>query len=295
MVSEEQLGRWTGPSSPTEKEKQDRTERMIREAIDAHDAFSGVSLTIYAKGSYANNTNVKADSDVDIAVECQEVVYYRDRDPNADHSGVPYAGIWTPQHLRSEIESALRAKFPGSVDTTGSTALRVNSNTARVDADVVPCFRYVEYFANGQTREGARVFKNDHTFTDNYSKLQLLHGTQKNTRTNHYYKKAVRILKRLENVLVVAGLAEEMPSYLMECLIYNCPDEYFLRSTWRSVMQGCLADIYNYTMTAEPSEESDRWMEVNEVKFLFHSSQKWTREDVHAFASAAWEYMEFDA
>ncbi|RKW85922.1 nucleotidyltransferase, partial [Corynebacterium diphtheriae] len=32
-------------------------------------------------------------------------------------------------------------------------------------------------------------------------------------------KKTVRILKRLENELVAKGLTEEVPSYLLECLI----------------------------------------------------------------------------
>ena len=293
-VTEEQLAGWTGPSSTTEQDKQDRTERMIREAINAHDAFKGSSYSIYAKGSYANNTNVKFDSDVDIAIECTEVMYYEDKDPNVDHSGSPYQGIWTPDYLRSQVEAALRAKFPGTVDSSGSTALRVNSNTARVDADVVPCFSFVEYFANGATREGARVFKKNGGHTENYSKLQLRNGTDKNNRTNTYYKKTVRILKRLENAMVTAGVCDELPSYLMECLIYNCPDEYFARSTWRDVMQGCLADIYNYTLAAEPSKESERWFEVNEAKFLFHATQKWTREQVHTFAGAAWAFVGFE-
>jgi len=94
--------------------------------------------------------------------------------------------------------------------------------------------------------------------------------------------------------MVKAGLSEEIPSYLMECLIYACPDEYFERSTWRGVMQGCLADIYNYTRIAEPDGASDRWVEVNEAKLLFHPTQKWTRAQVHAFANAAWDYMEFE-
>ena len=64
-VTEEQLAGWTDPSSTTEQDKQDRTERMIREAINTHDAFKGSSYKIYAKGSYANNTNVKFDSDVE--------------------------------------------------------------------------------------------------------------------------------------------------------------------------------------------------------------------------------------
>lgn len=94
MVTEEQLAGWTGPSSATEQQKQELTERMIKEAIAAHAAFDGVSLSIYAKGSYANNTNVKSDSDVDIVVECCEVEYWQEYDPSVGGhpAGSPYEG-----------------------------------------------------------------------------------------------------------------------------------------------------------------------------------------------------------
>jgi len=76
MSLEDQLSGWTVPSSDTEKDKQDRTERMIRQAIDAHAPFNNCSLKVFTKGSYANNTNVRLDSDVDIAVECKDVLYW---------------------------------------------------------------------------------------------------------------------------------------------------------------------------------------------------------------------------
>lgn len=90
MVAEEKLEGWTGPSSPTEKDKQERTERMIREAFDAHEEFDGYrsKFAIYAKGSYANNTNVKSDSDVDIVIECKDVYYWEEHDPSA--GGIPW-------------------------------------------------------------------------------------------------------------------------------------------------------------------------------------------------------------
>jgi len=75
MSLEDKLAAWTKPSSDTEQDKQDRTERMIRQAIDSHVAFNNCSLKVYAKGSYANNTNVRSDSDVDVAVECTDVQY----------------------------------------------------------------------------------------------------------------------------------------------------------------------------------------------------------------------------
>src|SRR3989344_6689302 len=108
MSLEEQLTGWTGPSSDSEQEKQERTERMIRQAIAGNVPFRGCCLRIYAKGSYANNTNVRADSDVDIAVECTDVEYWEEAKPGAHPSMTPYTGIWTPEKLRSELLSALR-------------------------------------------------------------------------------------------------------------------------------------------------------------------------------------------
>lgn len=123
MNLEDKLSRWTAPSSDTEQEKQNRTERMIHEAISSHGMFGSCSLRVYAKGSYANNTNVRSDSDVDIAVECTDVLYWEEARAGVFTPGKPYEGVWTPSMLRSEILSALQAKFPGQVDSTGSTAI----------------------------------------------------------------------------------------------------------------------------------------------------------------------------
>ncbi len=53
MSLEDKLSGWTGPSSSTEQDKQDRTERMIRQAIDAHEPFNNCSLKVFAKGDKA--------------------------------------------------------------------------------------------------------------------------------------------------------------------------------------------------------------------------------------------------
>ena len=141
MSLEKTLGQWTKPSSDTEQKKQERTERMIQEAISDHAAFDGYDISVYAKGSYPNNTNVKTESDVDIAVQCSDQFYYDLLDPNTPEPGGPsYTGIWTPKHLRAEIENALYAKFGSAVDTSRNIAINVSSSSARVDADVVPCF-----------------------------------------------------------------------------------------------------------------------------------------------------------
>jgi len=291
MTLEEKLSAWTGPSSDTEQDKQERTERMIREAVKEHAGFDDCDLTVYAKGSYANNTNVKADSDVDIAVQCGNVLYWGEASDGVHPPGTPYTGLWTPTKLRSELKAALLAKFPGQVDSSGSTAFRIHSGTARVDADVVPCFDYRYYFSSGNYHEGAKLFKKDGKTLVNYPAQQLSNGRAKNTRTNQYFKKAVRIMKRAENAMLAAGVHREVPSFFVECLVYNCPNSILLESTWTETIRGVIAHIWNGLEGAEPSEESKRWLEVNECKYLFDSTQAWTRTDGRDFAKAAWNYL----
>lgn len=291
MSLEERLISWTKPSNDTEQEKQERTERMIREAISSHRAFDDCNLEIYAKGSYANNTNVRSDSDVDIAVECKNVIYFDRSSTSVYQPGKSYTGIWTPDKLREELVLAMEAEFGEQVDPTGSTAIQINSSSARVDADVVPCFAYRYYMETG-FREGTKIFKKDRSSLVNYPKKQLENGRTKNNRTNHSYKKGARLLKRIENEMAEKGQFRELPSYFMECLAYNCPDEAFMHETWTKCLKVMLYHIWS-ELQGDNELEINRWLEVNECFYLFHANQEWSRADAREFAKAAWNYLGF--
>jgi predicted nucleotidyltransferase len=288
MSLEDKLSGWIGPSSDTEKDKQDRTERMIRQAIDAHAPFNNCSLEVYAKGSYANNTNVRSDSDVDIAVECTDALYWEEAELGIYTRGEPYEGIWTPAKLRAELISALKEKFENQVYATGSTAIQINSSSARIDADVVPCFSYRYYMKSGSW-PGTKIFKTDGKSIVNYPVQQLENGITKNKQTGYIYKKAVRLLKRIENAMAEDGACRELPSFFIECLAYNCPDTVFASSTWTDRLRGLLVHIWNQLQGDEPNE--GRWVEANDCFYLFHSDQKWSRKDGREFANAAWNYF----
>lgn len=290
MSLEEMLSGWTVPSSDTEKDKQDRTERMIREAINAHTPFDNCSLKVFAKGSYANNTNVRLDSDVDIAVECTDVLYWEDPEEGNHPHGKPYEGIWTPSKLRTELIAAMTAKFPEKVDSSGSTAIQINSSSARVNADIVPCFSF-RYYMKSSTRDGTKIFKRDGSSIVNYPVQQMENGTAKNNATNYAYKKGARLLKRIENAMAADGTFRELPSFFMECLAYNCQNHVFSHSTWTECLRAMLLYIWDNLQGDEPSE--GRWLEVNECFFLFHPGQKWNRADGREFAKAAWNYFGF--
>ena len=119
------------------------------------------------------NTNVKADSDVDIAVECQDVEYWVEAENGLHSPGTPYRGSWTPETLRRELIAALRARFPSQVDVNGTVAITVHASTARVDADVVPCFSYVHYMKDGGARQGTKIFRKDGSGFENFPDQQL--------------------------------------------------------------------------------------------------------------------------
>jgi hypothetical protein len=84
--------------------------------------------------------------------------------------------------------------------------------------------------------------------------------------------------------------AKSMPSYLIECLAWNTPNEAFNNLTHLSNVRWVLAHLFNETRTVEACSE---WGEINEFKYLFRPGQPWTREQAHAFVSAAWDYVGF--
>ncbi len=290
MSLEDQLTGWTKPSSDTEKDKQDRTERMICQAIDSHAPFNDCSLNVYAKGSYANNTNVRTDSDVDIAVECTDVLYWEEAEKGIHTPSEKYEGVWTPSKLRAELVAAMRGQFSNQVDDSGSTAIQINSSSARVDADVVPCFSYRYYMKHG-SRDGTKIFKTQSGSIVNHPKQQFEYGIEKNKDTGHRYKKGVRLLKRIENKMLEDGAFRELPSYFIESLAFNCPNSVFDSSTWTDRLRGMLFHIWDQLQGDEP--DTERWVEANDCFYLFHSNQKWTRNDGQEFAKAAWNYFDF--
>jgi len=72
---EDTFRRWSGPSSDTEEEKRDRAERLIGDGIRESDTLAIHEIRVFTQGSYKNNTNVRADSDVDICVCCTSVFF----------------------------------------------------------------------------------------------------------------------------------------------------------------------------------------------------------------------------
>lgn len=291
------LGRWVMPSSDHEKDKQDRALRMVMSAIDAWPAFSGVSKRIYAKGSYANSTNVRLDSDVDIAVQNGECLYfdYNGCEQAPGETATPYRGEWTPALWRSEVLAALKAMFPNEVSGSGTVAITIDEHDGtRPDIDVVPCFDYVRYDSSDMAWQhtGSKVFPTSGLPIVNYPQQQLDRGTAKNGRTSGRYKRFVRALKSAENQLVADGIIDGLPSYFMECLVWNVPDSVLISgNTLSAGFEGVLVWLWNH-LQDETYVRTD-WEEPNGLKYLFHSGANWSNADARGLVLGTWQYLDY--
>ncbi len=276
------LSSWIKPSNDDEKAQQDRAERLVRAAIDESDDFDDAEVEIYTKGSYPNNTNVRRDSDVDVVVELHDCFY------SAPKSGVtlvnpghttPYTGPWTPTKWRAAVKKAMVTYFgESSVDATGRVAINIGAVAgSRPSADVVPSFLYYRYEdAYKQEKEqGSCVFPSDGgAMIVNWPDQQLRKGRTLNTTTGGRYKNFVRALKNAENTLVAEGAIDDLPSYFMECLVYNVPATTLSSgSNLADGFQSTLAYLWN--RLSDGSAATD-WVEPNYMKWLFKGPQKWT-------------------
>jgi len=304
MDWEQTFRTWSRPSSDNEWEKQENAQRMMGEAIRAYDPLKGHDVKIISQGSYRNNTNVRQESDVDICVCCMNPFF-------ADYSFADYTDSevgninspYTYVQFKNDVQAALEAKFGKSGVTRGDKAFDVHANTYRVDADVVAAFAYRLYLKKQYNYLGGNVltpyvqppgtkfFSDSEKMIINWPEQHYANGVEKNKRTGGRFKLIVRAVKRLKYFLIDKGeaAAKLVPSYLIECLLYNVLDETFAGDSYKQNVQSALLTCYTATKT---EEACSKWLEVNERKYLFHPSQPWTREQAFNFVLAAWYYVE---
>ena len=283
---------WGQAPSQTEREKCENAERAVRKAIATSSALVARSINTFAQGSYANRTNVRQDSDVDICVLCRDVFYY-----DLPAGVLPESYGITPAsydyaQFKNEVGAALSAYFGYSAVTRGNKAFDVHANSYRVDADVVPTYEYRRYTSASAFIEGIKFISDNGGELINWPTQNYDNGVSKNQRTGERFKAIVRIMKRLRNEMNEAaiGAAKPIPSFLNECLVWNVPNEGFGHDTYKEDVRFVIAHLWNNTRTVDSCSE---WGEINELKYLFRNAQPWTREQTNTFLQAAWTHIGF--
>jgi hypothetical protein len=294
-VTDEQLSNWTKPAFGNEEKLADNTEAAIRSAISKHPVLQNLDIRILPKGSYKNNTNIRRDSDIDIAVIHQGLVMleYTEGSTMAHANLVPYTGI-SREYYKHAVGEALVKEFgPSVVDKTGNRVFRLRGSSTVMNADVIPATQYW-YVGQRWQRKGIELILNkpDAQRHFNYPDQHYDNGVAKNNFTLRRYKRSVRILKNIENKLVSEGLINAIPSFLIECLAYNVPDYIYEKATsWRQLIADICVSIWGYiSKELEPPNEN-RWLEVNGHKYLFGNHQRWGKSDAINFISQTYQLV----
>lgn len=214
-------------------------------SITMRNMYSADKIRIFIQGSYANNTCVRGESDVDIAVVCENQYEYAFGSKFNPHS---YNKIQEGKVFKNEVERILRKHFPGYVQRKNKS-IKVDGNTYRKQADTVPCFS-MHYFNRSDYGncmdyiDGVTIYADDGTIISNFPKQHIANGKAKNNRTNHYYKKMVRIIKKIRYLMCDKyECANQVSSFGLESLLWNLPDEIFTKyTTYRYIFD----DIVSY-------------------------------------------------
>jgi hypothetical protein len=164
---------------------------------------------------------------------------------------------------------------------------------SRPSVDVVPSFDYVLYSDphGNSRREGSCVFPKDGGVKIvNWPKQQLNNGRQKNTISGGRYKRFVRVLKNAENKLAELGKVQVLPSYFMECLVWNVSSTTMQQG--KTLSDGFRATLYELWNALENGGTSE-WTEPNDIKYLFRPGQSWTPAEAKALILATWRYLDY--
>ena len=134
--------------------------------------------------------------------------------------------------FKNDLEAALQSYFGKNSVTRSKKAFDVHANTYRVDADVVPCFEHRRFMGTPQsnwTVYGTELLPDNGGVIINWPRQNYRNGVEKNDATGRRFKAVIRILKRLRNEMAENGhtVADPIPSYLLECLVWNVPNEGF--------------------------------------------------------------------
>lgn len=250
-------------------------------SLQLHRSSDSRKIKLFVQGSYANNTNVRTESDVDVAVIQEETFYpeYRN-DPLYPQSGADYGFTTVPvaaKSFKDEVQEALEAKFGSDVERKNKS-IKVHGNTYRKDADTVPCRRYRDYRQDYRRDMsnyvgGVVIYPDKGVKIINYPEQHIANGRKKNVDTNHHYKKMVRIMKKMRYLMEDSGnalyryAAGNVSSFMLESLLWNIEDSWYTENcgSYRKVFAFSLLIS---TLRNRKSKFKSDYKEANGIKPL---------------------------
>jgi predicted nucleotidyltransferase len=241
--------------------------------------YNGRRIKIFTQGSYANDTNITKTSDVDIAV-VTETTFMLDRPIVLNESTIKEVrtiynfskSTDTVTSLKDDVEVALKDYFGDNYVIRKNKSIKVLGNNIRTDTDVVPAMRNRDYSNDKLLVEnnfigGIYIQADDREVVVNYPEQHIQNGIAKNKHTNSNFKKCVRIIKNIKEIMPDYGyeVSDDVTSFGLESLLWNVDVSAYKR--YSSILRYTFDEVLKFLCNSTGSY--DGYMEVNAIKRLF--------------------------
>ena len=287
-IPENQLETWSHQGSQVQSASTYQTIRGVLD--DPESPYHKWQYRIFLQGSYGNDTNIYADSDVDVVI-CLTSVYYGDTyhlnaDEKARYDANRSPGSIGFNDFKAQVLAWLRENFGVGVKA-GKKAIFVPGNGSRRDADVLVCVANKVFTAYPAVEEptfveGVCFWTADGEKIVNYPKQHLANCTTKNGATLSRFKPSIRVLKNMRNAMVDRGFIKYgvAPSYFLEGMLSNVPAQHFAASRQQT--------FENYMLWLQSCATGELTC-ANGIHYLLRDGHSvcWNVADFNTFRAAA--------
>ncbi len=287
-IPESQLDTWSHQGSITQSSSTYNTIKNVLESKNT--PYAGKNYKVFLQGSYGNDTNIYSESDVDIVIKLDDCFQHNITDlseaqQDAFKSSYSHA-MYTHINFKHDVLSELSNRFSNDVDS-GEKAIAIAANGSRRKADVIVSIQYRRYHKFVSTLdhsydEGICFYTSSGEQIVNYPKQHSENLTQKNQNTAKRFKPMARILKNLRTKLVDEGMLKNgvAPSYYLEGLLYNVPNDQFGKS-----YEDTFVNAINWILEADRSN----FVCANEQYYLLRedSPVTWRTDKCDEYLNAA--------
>lgn len=255
-IPESQLDTWAHQGSISQSSTTYNTIKNVLEAADT--PYVGKNYSIFLQGSYGNDTNIYAESDVDIVIKLDDcflsdLTELSPLEKDA-YNALPNAN-YNHRDFKRDVLAILTRNYAGDVKA-GNKAIAIAARENRRNADVIAAVEFRRYYkfnnvSDQSYDEGICFFTESNIQIANYPRQHSENCTAKHKATKGWFKPMVRILKNLRSKLVDEELIESgiAPSYYIEGLLFNVPIEKFGGS-----YEDSFVNCFNWILEAERSE-----------------------------------------
>lgn len=255
-IPESQLDTWSHQGSISQS---CATYATVKRSLEASDSkYADKSCEIILQGSYGNDTNIYAESDVDVVIRLDSVYYYDTSALTPAELTVFNAsfspGTYPYATYKADVITALQKSFGAADVSLGNKAVRIKASGSRRSADVLVACEFRRYLSGSpflRYESGVCFFDSAGNQIVNYPKQHSINCTSKHQATNQWFKPMVRVLKNMRTKLVETGAikAGSAPSYFLEGLLYNVPAHKFGMSYSKTFLAAV-----NWILSAERNE-----------------------------------------